>query len=93
MAYAFCDGYTLKTVEAELMAGTTYYIFFADGGQNIRKLEYKYLSDPESVVLNNYTLRFKTDKNWFCVNLGGKQLLQSLTIFLIINTLYNIIKL
>ena len=29
----------------------------------------------------------------FCVNLGGKQLLQSLTIYLIINTLVNIIKL
>ena len=30
---------------------------------------------------------------WFCVNLGGKYLLQSLTIYLIINTLVNIIKL
>ena len=26
---------------------------------------------------------------WFCINLGGNQLLQSLTIYLIINTLVN----
>ena len=30
---------------------------------------------------------------WFCVNLGDKYSLQSLTIYLIINTLINIIKL
>ena len=30
---------------------------------------------------------------WFSVNLGGKQILQSLTIYLTINTLVNIIKL
>ena len=34
-----------------------------------------------------------TKKEWFCVNLGDKHLLQSLAIYLIINILVNIIKL
>ncbi len=32
-------------------------------------------------------------KKWFCVNLGGKYLLQYLTIYLIVNALVNEIKL
>ena len=31
----------------------------------------------------------KSDPNRFCINLGGNQLLQNLTIYLIINTLVN----
>ena len=42
LAYGFTDGATVKTIEASLNAGTTYYVFFANGGQNIPSLSYVY---------------------------------------------------
>ena len=49
LAYGYSEGYTEKTINADLTAGTDYYIYFADGGQAIMKLEYVYTpaADPE----------------------------------------------
>lgn len=40
LAYGFTNGSTVQTISAELTAGTTYYVYFATGGQSIMKLEY-----------------------------------------------------
>ena len=45
------------------------------------------------IKLHGAKIRNNADIRRFSVNLGGKQILQSLTIYLIINTLVNIIKL
>ncbi len=38
LAYGYTSGSTVKTIQAELTAGTTYYAYFANGGQAITKL-------------------------------------------------------
>ena len=42
LACGYTNGSTAQTISAELTAGTTYYIFFASGGQTITKLTYVY---------------------------------------------------
>lgn len=60
LAYGFTEGSTAKTIEAELEAGKTYYIFFASGGQTITMLQYTY--DPSSgggdYTYQNYNWNF-----------------------------------
>ena len=38
LAYGYTNGYTEKSISASLTAGTTYYAYFANGGQSIKKL-------------------------------------------------------
>lgn len=42
LACGYTDGANNKTIEADLTAGTDYYVFFASGGQGIFKLVYVY---------------------------------------------------
>ena len=37
LAYGYTNGYTEKSISASLTAGTTYYAYFANGGQSIKK--------------------------------------------------------
>lgn len=38
LAYGYTNGYTEKSITASLTVGTTYYAYFANGGQSIKKL-------------------------------------------------------
>lgn len=38
LAYGYTNGYMEKSISASLTAGTTYYAYFANGGQSIKKL-------------------------------------------------------
>lgn len=46
--YAFSKGDTEASLEADLTAGTTYYVYFAYGGQSITKLTYTYTTGEDT---------------------------------------------
>jgi len=52
LGYAFTDGANIVTVSADLTAGTTYYFYFATGGQSIKKLEYTEAEEAAGYGLN-----------------------------------------
>ena len=78
LAFGFTEGSTPKTISAQLSAGTTYYIFLANGGQTITKLEYEYeegglpSSGDLSAIINDYIAQ-NPDQEAYVFNLpaGG----------------------
>lgn len=48
LAAGYTNGATAKTISAYLTAGTTYYIYLANGGQTIKKLQYTYTTSASA---------------------------------------------
>lgn len=79
LAAGFTNGSELKTIEADVVAGTTYYFYFAYSGSSITKVQYDYLKpivsgDPEPgpgpepepgpTVLKEVKLYYTDFQNW-----------------------------
>ena len=58
IATATCE---TGTVSASLTAGTTYYVYFASGGQSITKLEFSTSTTPTNPEATKYTVKFYSD--------------------------------
>ena len=52
LAYGYTNGYTEKSISASLTAGTTYYAYFANGGQSIKKLVFTPGSSSNAKVVS-----------------------------------------
>ena len=50
LACGLTEGSTVKEISAELTAGTTYYIYLANGGQTIKKVQFAY-TEPSAQFL------------------------------------------
>lgn len=73
IAAGYSEGSTLKTINAALTAGNTYYIYSGNGGQTIKKLTYTYASSTHTEQKNSdgatcFTGKEETDKRY---NLTG----------------------
>ena len=54
LAAGYTNGATAKTINAYLTAGTTYYIYLANGGQTIKKLEYTTAANAKGASASNF---------------------------------------
>ena len=72
IAYGVTEGSTVKSFTADLTKGTTYYIYLANGGQRISKLEFTYTPtpDPQPAEGETTTTTFDFTSSEFISGLG-----------------------
>ena len=72
LAYGYTDGSNVKEISAELTAGTTYYIYLAEGGQTIKKVQFAYTEPSAPEPTEEPTISVEEGSNEYTITANGE---------------------